>query len=409
MRILYLHPRAWSGEYPILKTLRDRGHQVCALEEWRGARRGARFFTDDFLEAGDRIPTLWYDPHLGWEKALTWPLDRFFKGAFSGRNLAHRLWLIRAAVRHFRPDVVACTDGFTYALPAAYLKRLGLLPARLLVSYIGGDILDCPAADYGRRRTPLVERMLRAALPGIDVFRPVSPLLAEVLRRDGAPPERITVVPSHLTADMARLRALDREALAAAVKARYGLPAQSRLLVTLSYNFRGKGLHLLAEQWRRIRAACPDARWLLCGPESSWLAERVRPLLQASGELESVTFTGPLGGLAVYEHLAAGELHVSPTLCEGLNMVTVEAAAVGTPTISGDGAGIAAWLERFDAGAVVPSGDAAALGEAIIAALADPGRIGQWRAGCAAMTNEFSLERIAGSLEKLMEPPDGRH
>jgi glycosyltransferase involved in cell wall biosynthesis len=249
--------------------------------------------------------------------------------------------------------------------------------------------------------------MIKASMPGIDAFRPVSPLLADVLRRDGAPPEKITVVPSHLTADARQLRALDRLAIAAALKERYGLPASSRLVVTLSYNFKGKGLHLLAEQWPRILAACPDARWLLCGPENPWLAERVRPQLEETGVRDSVTFSGLLRGPDVYEHLAAGELHVSPTLCEGLNMVTVEAAAAGTPTISGDGAGIAAWLDRFQAGAVFPAGNAAALGDAIIAALAAPARVAQWRDACARMTEEFTLECVADALERIMEPADG--
>lgn len=407
MRILYLHPRAWSGEYPILTTLRGRGHHVFALEEWRGERRNAKFLTASFLQPDDRIPAYWYDPHQGWEKILTWPLDRFFKRAFSGRNLGHRMWVIRAAVKHFRPDVVVCTDGFTYALPAAYLKRMGLLPARLLVSYIGGDILDCPEVGVGRRRTPLVDAMIRSSLPGIDAYRPLCDSLARILIRDGADPARMTVLPIQLGRPLAELRALadNRNAVGERIRMRYDIPLDAPVVVTLSGNHKGKGLHLLAAQWARIRAAVPDARWLLCGPEEPWLAIGVRPLLAEAGLLDSVIFTGGLQGVAVYEHLAAGDIHANPTLCEGLNMVTVEAAAVGTPTVTSDGAGVADWLDRYQAGAVVPAWDAEALGGAIITALNNPSMREAWRVACGRMVEAFSLDRIAVAIEGLMTRP----
>src|SRR3990172_12661133 len=41
MKILYLHPRSWTGEYVILQALRDLGHEVCVLEE-RGGPLPAR-------------------------------------------------------------------------------------------------------------------------------------------------------------------------------------------------------------------------------------------------------------------------------------------------------------------------------------------------------------------------------
>ena len=173
MRILYLHPRAWSGEYPMLKKLRQLGHEVCVLEERRRQDANKPALTDDFSEAGDGIRTCLHDPHRGWAKLLTWPLDRSFKRAFDGRNLAHRMWVVARAAWHFRPDVVVCTDGFTYAIPAAFLRRLGLLHAPLMAGYIGGDLLDCPEADVGKRRTPLVNWLIRTSLPGVDLMRPL--------------------------------------------------------------------------------------------------------------------------------------------------------------------------------------------------------------------------------------------
>jgi len=411
MRILYLHPKSWTGEYAMLVKLHGMGHEICALEERRGPTQAVRQFADHHREAGDGIATLWYDPRRGWKRLLTWLPDRIFRRAFEGRNLVHRMWVIREAIKHFKPDAVVCSDGFTYAIPAAFLKRLGLVRTRLLASYIGGDILDCPQWGVGKRRTPMVSWLLRNSFPGIDVMRALCDSLERILIREGADPARITLLPIQLVAPMPVLDGIfaRRAEVSATVRQRHGIAADAPLVVTLSGNHKGKGLQDLASAWTGIVAAVPGCRWLLCGPDDSWLAEGVWPVLRAGGLEHTVCFSGPLQGDAVFEHLAAADLHVNPTLCEGLNMVTVEAAAVGTPTVTSDGAGIADWVNRFEAGAVVPAGDVAALRTAVIAALRDPALRLTWQGRSRIMAGDFSLDRIAaGLLDLLRLPPLSR-
>jgi len=407
MRILYLHPNAWTGEYPMLIRLRQLGHEVCALEERRGLQGGKRERADHFRAPGDGIRTLWYDPARGWERLPTWPLDRVFRRAFEGRNLVHRMWVVSEAVREFAPEAVICSDGFTYAIPAALLRRLGLLPARLVVSYIGGDILDCPEANVGKRRTPMVSWLIRNSLKGIDVMRPVCESLAAILRAEGANSARIHVVPVHLVAPRDRLDEVyaHRAAIRSELRSGLGLAQDAPLVVTLSGNQKGKGLHLLAEGWGAISRAVPGVRWLLCGPEDPWLDRAVRPLLREQHLEQTVLYTGRIGNEDVFRHLACADLHVNPTLCEGLNMVTVEAAAVGTPTITSDGAGISDWVRRHDAGAVVPHGEVAPLADAIIGALRSPANLSRWGENARLMADEFLLERIAPAILELLGSP----
>ena len=406
MRILYLHPNAWTGEYPMLVKLRELGHEVCALEEKRGLEHGSRHRTDYFRIAGDDIRTLWYDPRHGWKRILTWPFDRIFRRAFDGRNLVHRMWVIREAVRTFSPDVVVCSDGFTYAIPAAFLKRLGLLRPRLIATYIGGDILDCPEAAVGKRRTPMVSWLIRTSVKSIDVMRPLCNSLAVILRAEGADPRKIEILPMHLVAPRERLDAIrtDRDRIRADLRASLGLGADDLVIITLSGNQAGKGLHLLAAAWSEIVCAVPSAKWLLCGPPDPWLERAVWPPLRAAGLDRTVVYAGRLTGDEVFRHLACADLHVNPTLCEGLNVVTIEAAAVGTPTITSDGAGISDWIARYDAGAVVPASEVAPLADAIIGALRNPAKLASWRASAPAMADEFLLERIAPAMQRLLSP-----
>jgi glycosyltransferase involved in cell wall biosynthesis len=404
MRILYLHPNSWTGEYPILRKLRELGQDVCALEERRGLKQGKRHSAEHFREAGDGIATLWYDPGRGWERLLTWPFDRVFRRAFDGRNLVHRMWVIAEALRKFSPDAIVCSDGFSYAIPAAFLRRLGLLKPKLVVSYIGGDILDCPEASYGKRRTPMVSWLIETSLAGIDVMRPVSEYLAEVLRLEGGNPANVRVLPSHLVAPTTALNRVfaERAAIRSELRARYDLSLDAPVVVTLSGNQKGKGLHVLAAGWERIVRGVPGVRWLLCGPRDPWLQTAVLPLLGEKGLLHTVIVAGRLEGEEVFRHLACADLHANPTLCEGLNMVTVEAAAVGTPTVTSDGAGIADWIKRYGAGAVVPRNEVGALADAIIRALNNHDELSRWASNARPMADEFLLERIAPAMLELL-------
>lgn len=403
MKILYLHPKAWTGEYPILRKLRELGHEVCVLEEKRelGQRRQLQ---PHFIEPDDGISTLWYDPGRGWEKALTWPVDRFFKRNFNGRNLAHRMWVILEALYRFRPDAVISSEGFSYGIPAAFLKRLGLFHPPLVVSYIGGDILDCPHADVGKRRTPLTRWLIRQGVQGPDVLRAVSPLIKRWLLAEGADKNRITVCPSHLVASTAILERVyqRRQTVGIEIRQRYGIPPEAPLIITLSGNEKGKGLQVLAKSWREVKQALPDARWLLAGPATPWLEQAVWPPLRNNGLADSVIATGTLKGPEVFEHLAAADVHVNPSLCESLNMVTVEAAAIGTPTITSDGAGIADWVEQKEAGLVVPAADEKALANAIILFFSADTRRSDQAQRARAMAEEFSLDGIASTLLGLL-------
>jgi glycosyltransferase involved in cell wall biosynthesis len=177
---------------------------------------------------------------------------------------------------------------------------------------------------------------------------------------------------------------------------RYQLNPQRPIIVTLGGNQQGKGLQVLLEALPHIRGSIPELQWLVCGPTNPWFARELEPRLRQAGH--GLAITGTLTGDAVFEHLAAADLHVNPSLCESLNMVTVESAAVGTPTISSDGAGIAHWITRHGAGKVVHRSNVGELADAIIHAFSSPQIRESWARGCRGLAPEFSIDQIARTL-----------
>ena len=403
MRILFLHPYGWRGEYPMLCEFRRHGHEVCVLEERRSGMSGKRMLKDHLRDPGDGIQVLWYHPGRGAERLLTLPLDRWFRNTFDGRNLAHRMWVIRAAVRFFEPDLVYCTDGFSYAVPAGLLKRYGLLHVPLVASYIGGDILDCSHMGYGRKRTRELDWLLQTSIRHIDALRALCDSLERALLKDGADPARITRIPIQLGSPREVYEGVyaRRAEARAAVRTKLGIPQDAPVLVTLADNYYSKGIQDLAHAWPGILEAHPEAWWILAGPHNPWMDEGIFPVLDASVGRERLRLTGRLEGADTYAHLAAAELNVNPTLCEGLNMVTVDAAAVGTPTVCSDAAGIADWVARHDCGLVYAAGDVAALERSVIEALGEPERLAAWSTRCRGMISDFTSESVFQRLADL--------
>lgn len=381
------------------------------LEEQRqllvAGRKAIRSHVSFFRQSDDRIHTFWHDPARGFARLITWPIDKFFKRSFNGRNLAHRMWVTWLAVRYFKPDVVVCSDGFSYAIPAALLKRFGFLHKPLVVSYIGGDILDCPEADVGKRRTPLVTYLIRQPIQHADTLRAVSPLIREALCKELAEKSKIQICPSHLVADQSTLRDIIRQKAERreSIRNRYGIPESATVIITLSGNQKGKGLQTLAECWDEVKRSIGDCYWLLCGPQDPWLERCVLPKIRQSVNSGAIILSGKLNEAEVFDHLVSADLHVNPSLCESLNMVTVEAASVGTSTVTSDGAGVAAWVSKFNAGCVVPAEKVDRLANAIISGLKDKDQLAAWQKNCEHLAAEFALDHIAKRLINIFSSP----
>lgn len=385
----------------MLAYLARQGHEICVLQEDRKYPK-TREVRDFFRVPGDGIQTLWYNPARGVEKLLTFPVDRLVRRSPYRGNLGHRMWMIRVAAKQFRPDVVYCSEGFGYGVPAALLKRLGLLKPALVVQSIGGDFCDEVAADYGTRRTRVSRWLLNQVLRHSTVLKPVSPLLADIMREMGADDRKIQISPSHLVAAQSVLDHLyeQRAELGLTFRRRYSIPSDAPVIISLSGNWMGKGTQFIAEAWPKIREAVPGCCWILAGPQPAWFVQNVKPLVDRYPE--EIVQTGGLHGEDVFHALVAADLNVNPTLADGLNMVVVEAAAVGTPSISTDKAGITDWVGQCKPNLVLPAGNVHALTAEVVAYFQQPisSRLALGQV-FRAMSTQFCMERLGVVLTEI--------
>lgn len=399
MRILFLHPNAWINEYSIIIKLKELGHDVFVLEEDRNINSPEKRIEKFFKNENDEIRTFWYNPKKEKKKILTFPVDRIFKRYFNGRNLGHRIWIISDAIKYFNPDVIITTDGFTYSIPASFFKRLTGKKILLMFSYIGGDILDCPEADVGKRRNLVTNWLIKKSIESADILRAVSPLIKKELINFGADEKKIVVIPSHLSIpeDFIQKLIIEKKLIRKKIREKYRIPDNGKVIITLSLNLKGKGIHILGQIWEKIIKKINDCYWLLCGPRSEWFNEKILPIIQPHLD-RTIFFTDRLKGIEVFEHFLASDLHINPSICEGLNMATVEASVVGVPTISSEKAGIAYWINEFKAGKVISSPEPSALLNAILEFFNELESNINYEKGCFELAKCFTLEIIAKKI-----------
>jgi glycosyltransferase involved in cell wall biosynthesis len=282
---------------------------------------------------------------------------------------------LRALTDRIRPDVV-----HLHASKAGLAGRLGLrslgLRSRMPVLFQphGWSWL----AVEGRLRSATLA-WERAAARWTDLFLCVGEAEEQDGRAHGVR-GRYAVV--HNGVDLERFRPAGDESRAAA-RDRLGLPRTAPLAVCVGRLTKQKGQDVLLAVWPDIRRRCPDAHLALVGDGD------LRPTLEA-GAGPGVTFAGAVDD--VRDWLAAADVVVLPSRWEGLSLTVLEAFAVGRGVVVSDVPGLAEVVAP-GVGARVPRADRAALADAVVARLLDPGLARREGAAAVRHAATFDLRR----------------
>lgn len=135
-----------------------------------------------------------------------------------------------------------------------------------------------------------------------------------------------------------------------AVRAKLGIPQGKKLMLYFSRITQFKGVDLLAESWRQMKAFHAEWQLVLAGPDDhhGYLdkAKRYYASLLDDG---SYQFVGPVFGADRVALLQTAECFVLPTRNENFSFAIAEAMVSGLPVVTTKGAPWAI-LEEIDAG-----------------------------------------------------------
>ncbi|MDQ1706271.1 MAG: hypothetical protein QOF18_2637 [Frankiaceae bacterium] len=246
-----------------------------------------------------------------------------------------------ASMRRHRPDVVH-TWGSTANLWGSLAARLAGMP-RIVVSD--------GAIDAWKGR---LLRKADAVLYGwADTVTGNSAAVVEASVQRGAWPARARVISNGVEVPATIASRGDRD---------------PGTLLFLGRMHPDKGPDLMVEAFRSIAVERPDLRLVMAGaatqPVERQLERTVRDAVNAAGLADRVEFTGPVDDPSGWLRRAA--VLVLPSRTEGSPNVVLEAMAHGTPVVATAVGGVPELLRDGRAGRLVPAGDTAAMGRAIL-------------------------------------------
>lgn len=377
-----------------------------------GQPQAGVFIRERMFRVGERLPIVVVAP-VPWfplQGLIRW-LRPHFRPAAPACEVQQGV-----AVHHPRffsvPGLFKAWDGFFMALGSRRLVRrlarehgVALIDAHFAypdgyAASLLGRWLDLPytvtlrgtevphARDPGKRR-----RMLAALRGAARVFSVAESLKRHVMNL-GADGANIRVVGNGVDSD--KFAPGDR----AAARAALGLPAGAQVLITVGGLVERKGFHRVIELLPALRREFPMLHYLIVGgasAEGDW-----RPRLEAQvaelGLEDVVHFLGAMPAEKLRSPLSAADVFVLATRNEGWANVILEAMACGLPVVATDVGGNREVVCRDELGAVVPFGDAAALQDALTAALRQPwdreaiiayARANDWSTRVAVLVEEF--------------------
>lgn len=315
------------------------------------------------------------------------------------RSEAGFLWPTRSTVDAVKQLARSRKSNLVVIDPAL---PLGLIGPELGTTYgvvVHGAEITVPS------RLPVARRELRKVLASAAWIVAAGGYPAEIARAAaGARIPPITEVPPGV--DTARFRPLTPEEKKSA-RARFGLPADALLIVSISRLVPRKGMDVLIRAVAQLRRTRPQLELAIGGVGRD---ERRLRLLAAESAVP-VRFLGRLAPADL--PLAYGAADIYAMCCrdrwwgleqEGFGIVFLEAAACGVPQLAGRSGGSAEAVEHGRTGFVVdrPSSEHAVA--AALEPLLDDAKLRE-RLGRAARERaevQFSYETLAKRLERAL-------
>jgi glycosyltransferase involved in cell wall biosynthesis len=223
-------------------------------------------------------------------------------------------------------------DGFAAVLLG---RRLGV---PVVVSGRGTDVCLFPSF---RRIRPMIRWTLRNATGVIGVAQSLVDLMLDL----GAPAQRTRAIGNGV--DLARFEPLNQRS----ARQHLGLPADSKILVSVGALMPVKGHPVLIKAMNQIKARHPSARLYIIG-EGRFRAE-LEAMIRDAGLTESIILVGGKPNDELKFWYSAADVSCLVSSREGWANVLLESLGCGTPVVATAVGGAAEVISSPDLGLLV--------------------------------------------------------
>jgi len=322
---------------------------------------------------------------------------------FSMVTVAVALWRRRHSY-----DILLVSSLRILGLPAMLVARLTGTPCVLRADSCGemsGDYAVRPAGQRGP--SDVIKsawfRLRNRVLVGAPAFIAICRPIMDEFVAAGVDPARIAWIANGI--DATHFAPLPDLAERRHRRASLGIPVDREIVLYSGRLTSDKGLMLLVQAWRRIRADRPTAHLVLVGSGARMtlsVEAELRSYVHDNDLGDSVTFTGAVSDAAPYARCA--DLFAFPSETEALPLALLEALACEVPAVASRVGGIPDVMTHGTHGLLVERGNEDELVRGILDLLADPARrsamgsVAQRR-----VLEHFSMPAISSAYVSLLE------
>ena len=384
------------------RHFRQKGNQfsVFSLEDYNeGGEGGATPFPDE-LGAVELFTIKFKNSR--WRKLLRRGCSFVFKYGF----FLELFWGYYRFLKQHRSDfdIIHIENAYPLGTVAALSSFLVKVP--FVVNLQGADVMSLPKYDYGYGRYFVPRLLLRLTFRKVQAVRANSDQTADLAIYYGAKKSKVQVILRNISEkvypspeiSLSEYKKQQQELL----RERYSLNA-GPVLISYSRLHPFKGIDWLIKAMPEVREKLGQVNLLICGPSRRTpqfgdYRHYLEDLARKIGVQEEIVFTGKVDFAHSQSYLAGADLLVVPSIIDALNKVVIEAAAVGTPSVSTVTTGIASYAAQAGVGLTVSPSNSEALAEGIVKALgssAEMGKVGP------AFANAFTSAVIGDQLLTL--------
>ncbi len=316
--------------------------------------------------------------------------NRFpFSGRIGADALAGILALLRAHLRE-RFDLFNC-HGVSYAGSQLYFAlKSGLLNRPVIMTPHGEDIQMVPEVGYGLRLKPKWDRIIRRNLKSADRITAISTSITKQL--DFIPPEKISLIPNGI--HLSEFKADRTDFLHRYLR----LPVDRKIVLSVGRNRRVKGYAYGVQAFESLRKMRPELplTYVMIGKDTPLL----QPQIDHSGLRETVFAIPQMTRQEIVKAYASAWCFLSPSLSEGLSLVSIEAMACGLPLVVTDVPGNADIIENNGCGLIVKARAPEELARSLIYLLEHPDQYDLFRQKALDRSPAYDWMKIAGRYEQ---------
>jgi glycosyltransferase involved in cell wall biosynthesis len=286
-------------------------------------------------------------------------------------------------VRRLRPDVIYTSQQRVDVWLAQLLSRQTATRHIIHLHYNVGSWLGAGALRAIRRTPHLIA---------------ISEFIRQTALLEGIPPAHVRTILNTIDARQYRSSA-DR----AGLRARYGWPGDSLVVVAAGRLDPGKGHLQLIKAFAQVAAQCPQARLLICGRSTTpeQLELQLRQGVSELGLEGVVAFAGYVND--IFSVLCSADVFCLPSELEPFGLVYLEAMLAELPVVALYSGAVPEIVSHSVHGLLAYPGDEALLAEYLLRVMVQPElahQLGQ--AGRARALADFAPQRSAERWAKLL-------